>query len=42
VISVFDGDVAFTLALAEYDKTPETQKTVTIFYKGKKHEWEDG
>jgi len=42
VISVFDGDVAFALALAEYDKTPEKQKTVTIFYKGKKYEWEFG
>ena len=42
VISIFDGDVALTLALAEYDKTPERQKTVTVFYKGKKHEWEFG
>ena len=42
MISVFDGDVAFILALAEYDKAPEKQKTVSIIYKGKKHEWEFG
>ena len=41
VIHIFEGDVAFTLACAEYDKARE-KRIVSIIYKGKKYEWEFG